>query len=283
MAVFLSPIGGTGSQFLDNSGNPLAGGKLYTYTAGSTTPRASYTTSAGNVAHTNPIILDSYGRIPSGGEVWLTEAVSYKFVLYTSLDVLLATWDNIAGMTSTGYVATEIAAASVTDQAYTDSELVDFVADAHTWALAQTMTGGVTFPSPAADTRTVTGTNLPYYEEGTFTLTTSSGFTTTPSVTVKYTRVGRLVTLYVPSLTGAPSGGTVAYFTATGVPTSIRPPSTIQTVPVLMVPDTSSTNMVLGHANLYTTGGIDFQRSDGVALTAGTVGVQATNITYLLV
>ena len=96
MAVYLSPIGGAGWQFFDNSGNPLTGGKLYTYAAGTTTPQATYTTSAGNVAHTNPIILDAAGRVPSG-EIWLTFA-SYKFILHTSADVLIASYDNIRGV-----------------------------------------------------------------------------------------------------------------------------------------------------------------------------------------
>lgn len=96
MAVYLSPIGGAGWQFFDNSGNPLTGGKLYTYAAGTTTPQATYTTSAGNVAHTNPIVLDSAGRVPSGGEIWL-QNLRYKFVVQTSTDVLLFTCDNIAG------------------------------------------------------------------------------------------------------------------------------------------------------------------------------------------
>ena len=95
MAVFLSPIGGAGWQFFDNNGNVLTGGKLYTYAAGTTTPLASYTTSAGNTAHTNPIILDAAGRVPSG-EIWLSSA-RYKFTLYTSVNVLIATYDNIAG------------------------------------------------------------------------------------------------------------------------------------------------------------------------------------------
>lgn len=95
MAVYLSPIGGVGWQFFDNNGNPLSGGKLYTYVAGTTTPQVTYTTSAGNVAHSNPIVLDSAGRVP-GGEIWLTFA-SYKFALYASTDVLIATYDNVRG------------------------------------------------------------------------------------------------------------------------------------------------------------------------------------------
>jgi hypothetical protein len=96
MSVNLSAFGGVGWQFFDNYGVILTGGKIYTYAAGTTTPLATYTTTTGNVAHTNPIILDSAGRVP-GGEIWLLMGYSYKFTLKTSADVLIATYDNIWG------------------------------------------------------------------------------------------------------------------------------------------------------------------------------------------
>ena len=96
MSVILSPIGGAGWQFFNNDGTVLAGGKIYTYAAGTSTPVATYTTSAGNIAHANPIILDSAGRVP-GGEIWLSFGVSYKFVIRDSNNVLIGTFDNIAG------------------------------------------------------------------------------------------------------------------------------------------------------------------------------------------
>jgi hypothetical protein len=99
--VFLSPVGGVAAQFFTNSGVILSGGKLYTYAAGTTTPQATYTSSSGVTAHTNPIILDSAGRVP-GGEIWLT-APLYKFVLNTSADVLIATYDNISGIGAASY------------------------------------------------------------------------------------------------------------------------------------------------------------------------------------
>lgn len=99
MAVLLSPVGGAAAQFLDNNGNPLSGGKLYTYVAGTTTPQATYTTASGATAHTNPIVLDSGGRVPSG-EIWLTDGLQYKFVLKTSTDVLIGTYDNLIGINS---------------------------------------------------------------------------------------------------------------------------------------------------------------------------------------
>jgi hypothetical protein len=100
MAVFLSPMGGVAAQFFNNDGTVLSGGKIYTYAAGTTTPLTSYTTSAGTIARTNPIILDSSGRVPGGGEIWITSA-AYKFVLNDSTDALIATYDNIFGIGAT--------------------------------------------------------------------------------------------------------------------------------------------------------------------------------------
>jgi hypothetical protein len=96
MSVNLSAFGGVGWQFFDNNGVPLTGGLIYTYAAGTTTPQATYTTSAGTVAHTNPIVLNSAGRVP-GGELWLVIGSNYKFVLQTSTATTIATYDNIYG------------------------------------------------------------------------------------------------------------------------------------------------------------------------------------------
>lgn len=95
MTTTLSLFAGAGAQFFDNDGNPLSGGKIYSYMAGSSTPATTYTTIAGNISHSNPIVLDSAGRVPGGGEIWLTLGVGYKFIVKTSADVLIATYDNI--------------------------------------------------------------------------------------------------------------------------------------------------------------------------------------------
>jgi hypothetical protein len=97
MAVNLSPVGGAAVQFFDNSGNVLTGGKLYTYLAGTTTPAATFTSNTGLIFHSNPIILDAAGRVPAGGEIWLTNGQEYKFVLETSTNVQLLSVDNISG------------------------------------------------------------------------------------------------------------------------------------------------------------------------------------------
>ena len=96
MAVLLSPMGGAAAQFFTNDGVILSGGKLYTYAAGTTTPQTAFTSSSGVTAHTNPIILDSAGRVP-GGEIWVTDGVQYKFGLEDSDNVLIGTFDNLYG------------------------------------------------------------------------------------------------------------------------------------------------------------------------------------------
>ena len=99
MSVTLSPVGGVAAQFFSNDGVPLAGGLIYTYLAGTSTPAATYTSASGAIAHSNPIVLDSAGRVPSG-EIWLDDAVVYKFVLKDASNVLIATYDNITGINS---------------------------------------------------------------------------------------------------------------------------------------------------------------------------------------
>lgn len=106
--VNLSSFAGAGWQFFDNNGVPLSGGLIYTYTAGTSTPATTYTTSAGNVANSNPIVLDSAGRTPN--EVWLPQLLSYKFVLKNSSGDLIGTYDNLPGVNDTAYVNQQIAA-----------------------------------------------------------------------------------------------------------------------------------------------------------------------------
>jgi hypothetical protein len=94
--VALSSLAGAGWQFFNSNGVPLAGGKLYTYAAGTTTPAVTYASSAGISTNTNPIILDSAGR-PSQ-QVWLVSGNRYKFTLKNSANVEIWTKDNIPGI-----------------------------------------------------------------------------------------------------------------------------------------------------------------------------------------
>jgi len=75
---------------LDNSGNPLSGGKLYSYLAGTSTPAATYSDVDLTTPNANPTILDAGGR----ASVYLS-ATSYKFVLKSSADATIYTQDNV--------------------------------------------------------------------------------------------------------------------------------------------------------------------------------------------
>jgi len=80
------------AQFLTANGQPLVGGKVYTYAAGTTTPLATYTSASGVSANTNPIILNARGE----ADIWYTNGVSYKVVLTDNADSVIWTVDNIA-------------------------------------------------------------------------------------------------------------------------------------------------------------------------------------------
>jgi len=97
MSAFLSPLFGAGSQLFDNQGRVLAGGKILTFLAGSTTPAATWTDSLQSVQNPNPVILDSAGRVPN--EIWLQSGQKYKFVTEDSNNNVIGyTYDNVSGV-----------------------------------------------------------------------------------------------------------------------------------------------------------------------------------------
>ena len=77
-------------QAYDSNVDPLSGGLVYTYEAGTTTAKATY--QEDDTENTNPVVLDSTGR----AEIYGTG--SYKFVLKTSAGVTIWTLDNIKGI-----------------------------------------------------------------------------------------------------------------------------------------------------------------------------------------
>jgi len=83
-------------QFFDNDGDPLAGGLLYTYEAGTTTPKATYADFESAGENSNPVVLDSAGR----AKIFIDG--SYRFVLHDADDVPIAngTTDNVTSFTN---------------------------------------------------------------------------------------------------------------------------------------------------------------------------------------
>lgn len=92
MAVLLTP---PELQFFDSDGvTPLANGKVFTYSAGTTTPKAAFTTAAGDVELANPVILDSVGK----AIIWISG--SYQFIVKDADDVTISTTDNVTSFTA---------------------------------------------------------------------------------------------------------------------------------------------------------------------------------------
>jgi hypothetical protein len=76
------------------NGQPLIGGKLYTYEPETSTPKASYHDPGFVTAHANPVVLDDQGT----AEIWLKDL--YHLRLTDADDVLL--WDISPYTFSTG-------------------------------------------------------------------------------------------------------------------------------------------------------------------------------------
>lgn len=159
-------------QFFANDGSFLVGGKLYTYAAGTTTPLATYTTSTGLIANTNPIILDSRGE----ASVWFGSS-KYKFVLKTAADVEIWSQDQLQGYANadgsnaygtwpisiTGNAATATVATSVTPGAavtsITGAGLYGFTLTGGPITSSGTLTVTPPAPSTAGNVLTSNGTN----------------------------------------------------------------------------------------------------------------------------
>ena len=153
----LSALAGAGAQFFDNNGNVLSGGKIYTYQAGTTTPAATYINNLGSAVNSNPIVLDASGRPPQ--EIWFPVGQTFKFIVKTSTDTLIGTYDNIpsindpasfnnllTGVTGTNAIA---AVANPTLLTYSAGATYSFVA-------ANTNTGAVTLSIDGLTAKNIT-------------------------------------------------------------------------------------------------------------------------------
>lgn len=94
-------------RFLNQAGaGPLAGGMVYSYIAGTSTPQATYTDQTGATPNANPVVLDATGS----AEIWMGNA-SYKFVVTDSLNNVQFTVDNVQSIASQIAAAVNVAGA----------------------------------------------------------------------------------------------------------------------------------------------------------------------------
>lgn len=91
-------------QYFDGNGNPLSGGRLYTYISGTSTPLATYSDQAGAVPNANPVVLNARGEATI---FWGSAA--YKAVLKDASDVEIWTQDNLQALVGVADLASTAA------------------------------------------------------------------------------------------------------------------------------------------------------------------------------
>jgi hypothetical protein len=144
---------------VDGNGDPLAGGKVYSYAAGTSTPLATYTDQGEGTPNANPVILDANGR----AAIWIG-ASSYKFVVADSDDNILYTIDNVTHLGNGSVTTATLASGAVTtikiaDGAVTKDKLEAL--DVRTQALTITPVTGTTTPAVVTGTLNITTTGRP--------------------------------------------------------------------------------------------------------------------------
>lgn len=136
-------------NYVDSAGFPCAGCKLFSYSAGTNSPLATYKDSA-LTANTNPVVLDASG----GAYVW-TLAGPYKFILVDALGATVWTVDNVPGLPTD---ATARASASAAQSTATSAATT--AASAATVAAAAQVTANAALPAYGMNSSQGTGVKV---------------------------------------------------------------------------------------------------------------------------
>jgi hypothetical protein len=80
-------------QGLSPGGQPLAGGRLSTFIAGTSTPQATFTDASLTVPNSNPVVLNASGQ----ASVWLDPTLAYKYILKDAFGDVIDQADNVQG------------------------------------------------------------------------------------------------------------------------------------------------------------------------------------------
>lgn len=118
-------------QFFNSNGAFLAGGQLFTYQAGTTTPTATYTDSTGVTPNANPIVLNARGE----ASIWLIPNTAYKFALqdaagnpiWTRDQVIQAQLLTLFGGVDTGAANTYLLNFAWPYSSYQNGEVIYFI------------------------------------------------------------------------------------------------------------------------------------------------------------
>lgn len=316
MAFYLCPISAI-FQFFNDIGIILAGGKINTYLAGTTTPVTTFTDSSGGVLNSNPIILNSAGRLQNVS-IWQTGGVNLKLVITDSSNNQLGpTFDQISGINDPATTTAALSNASNgqgADLVANALRSFDLFSSGRIWT-PPTLVAGQTLIVMFQGGNTVNdGLGGAFYYSSSSSLAddsinvikpnvvgngrlirlfpgisgqlftgTLTGMTATTNLAVKYIIDSRSVVTLSVAGTGTSNSTSM---TMTGLPTQIIPPTVGSTVPCLLT-DNGTTNLI-GWATVNTAGTITFGLGANPNTTgftaAGTKGLPSGwTITYPLV
>jgi hypothetical protein len=150
--TMLSPPPKFSATFVDADGytKPAVGYRLYTYSAGTSTPKATYTDSTLGTSNANPVELDTRGE----ADVWLSG--NYKLILKTDADVTVWEVDTVNDLGSGASLAavTLTGALTITSTAVTWSGNPTHSGN-HTFSGNVVLNGSLTVGDAAADSLTV--------------------------------------------------------------------------------------------------------------------------------
>lgn len=88
MAKLMPPLV---THFDDDNGNPLVGGKVFFYEAGTSTPKNTFTDANSGIPNPNPVVLNARGD----ASIWLTAGEPYKAIIKRADDSVVRTVDFI--------------------------------------------------------------------------------------------------------------------------------------------------------------------------------------------
>ena len=296
---------------VDGSGSPRAGAKLFFYEAGTLTSQNTYSDNDLSVANTNPVVADSAGVF---GPIYLSNA-NYRVILKDSADAQLWDQDNINApllglfgstvITKNGnYTVTEDDKGKVIKVTATATITLVAVATAaagFTLLIQNTGTGTVTIDPDSTEQingaasvelrpdewALVVGDGTEWMAAtavqqttGTFTANWS-GFTTSPTTTVTYRKVGDIVSLFFAGQVSATSNSTLFQSDVGDMPESLRPSAIKQ----VLVPIVDNGTAAVGNMWIQTDGRIRLYSglSNDAFTASGTKGLQAGRaVTYLI-
>jgi len=111
--------------FITGTNRPLAGGLLYTYLVGTTTPAATYSDNLGT-PNTNPIVLDADGEC----DLYLDDDISYRMILKNSAGVTQFDGDRIRSISSAQLASlASTVAATAADRVQTGLDVIATASD----------------------------------------------------------------------------------------------------------------------------------------------------------